>query len=223
MTALLQKFSAAQAGTDRQLAVQTYGYVAAKSVIRVINCCFVVMARRKVVFPCVFCDKRCMSDTIECSACNSRAHPVCASMTHYEYQQFSADGMVRSGSMRSNVVRCCPMCSDVVPRSLMWPDVVRYGNYSYLLKSDGTAGQTTGHLEVDTPRATVPSLSACDDTRRDTGPWHCSSDGTDDESRLITCRYRLLVKWVIAIFTIFTGSIARSANLPVFSLLRGQF
>ena len=40
----------AQACTDRQLAVQTDGYVAAESVIRVINCCFVVMARRKVVF-----------------------------------------------------------------------------------------------------------------------------------------------------------------------------
>jgi len=49
MTALLQKFSAAQACTDRQLAVQMDGYVAAESVIRVINCCFVVMARRKVV------------------------------------------------------------------------------------------------------------------------------------------------------------------------------
>jgi len=29
--------------------------------------------RRKVAFPCVFCEKRCMSDTIECSACNSWA------------------------------------------------------------------------------------------------------------------------------------------------------
>jgi len=124
MTALLWKFSAAQACTDRQLAVQTDGYVAAESVIRVINCCFVVMAGRKVVFPCVFCDKRCMPDTFECSACNSRAHRVCASMTHDEYQQFATDGMVQSGSMRSHVVRCCPMCSDVVPRSPMWPDVV---------------------------------------------------------------------------------------------------
>jgi len=26
------------------------------------------------------------------------------------------------------------------------------------------------------------------DTRRDTGPWHCSSDGTD-ETRLIARRY----------------------------------
>jgi len=104
MTTLLRKFSAAQACTDRQLAIQTDGYVAAESVIRVINCCFVVMARRKVVFPCVFCDKRCMSDTIECSACNSQANRVCASMTHDEYQQFSADGMVRSGSMHSHVV-----------------------------------------------------------------------------------------------------------------------
>ena len=52
MTALLRKFSAAQACTDRPLAVQTDGYIAADSVIRVINCCFVVMAkRRKVAFP----------------------------------------------------------------------------------------------------------------------------------------------------------------------------
>ena len=57
----------------------------------------------------------------------NRAHRVCASMTHNEYQQFSADGMVRSGSMRSHVVRCCPMCSDVVPRSPMWSDVARCG------------------------------------------------------------------------------------------------
>ena len=27
------------------------------------------------------------------------------------------------------------------------------------------------------------------DTRRDTGPWHCSSDGTDDETRLIARCY----------------------------------
>jgi len=37
------------------------------------------------------------------------------------------------------------------------------------LKSDGTTGQTTGHLEVDTPRATVPSLSTCDG--HTTGHW----------------------------------------------------
>jgi len=48
------------------------------------------------------------------------------------------------------------------------------------LKSDGT----TGHLEVDTPRATVPSHRClrATDTRRDTGPWHCSSNGTHDET-----------------------------------------
>jgi len=27
------------------------------------------------------------------------------------------------------------------------------------------------------------------DTRRDTGPWHCSSDGKDDEIRLTARRY----------------------------------
>jgi len=37
------------------------------------------------------------------------------------------------------------------------------------LKSDGTTGQTTGHLEVDMPRATVPSLSTCDGCT--TGHW----------------------------------------------------
>jgi len=52
LTALLRKFSAAQACTDRPLAGQTDGYIAADSVIRV-SCCFVVMARRKVAFPCV--------------------------------------------------------------------------------------------------------------------------------------------------------------------------
>jgi len=37
------------------------------------------------------------------------------------------------------------------------------------LKSDGTTGQTTGHLEFDTARATVPSLSTCDG--HTTGHW----------------------------------------------------
>jgi len=37
------------------------------------------------------------------------------------------------------------------------------------LKSDGMTGQTTGHLEVNTPRATVPSLSTCDG--HTTGHW----------------------------------------------------
>jgi len=27
------------------------------------------------------------------------------------------------------------------------------------------------------------------DTRRDTGPWRCSSDGTDDETSFIARRY----------------------------------
>ena len=108
MTALLRKFSAAQACTDRQLLVQTNGYVAAES----------------VAVPCVFCDKHCMSDTIECSACNSR--PIVS-----VYQEFSADGMVQSGSMRSHLVRCCPMCSDVVPlpRSPMWQLVIPLPEY----------------------------------------------------------------------------------------------
>jgi len=43
------------------------------------------------------------------------------------------------------------------------------------LKSDGT----TGHLEVDTPRAAVPSLSTCDGHTTGHWPWHSSSDGTD--------------------------------------------
>jgi len=37
------------------------------------------------------------------------------------------------------------------------------------LKSDGMTGQMTGHQEVDTPRATVPSLSTCD--RHTMGHW----------------------------------------------------
>jgi len=37
------------------------------------------------------------------------------------------------------------------------------------LKSDGTMGQTMGKLEVDTPRATVPSLSTCNG--HTTGHW----------------------------------------------------
>jgi len=41
--------------------------------------------------------------------------------------------------------------------------------YAVGLKSDGTTGQTTGHLEVDMPRATVPSSSTCDG--HTTGHW----------------------------------------------------
>jgi len=41
--------------------------------------------------------------------------------------------------------------------------------YAVGLKSDRTTGQTMGHLEVDTPRATVPSLSMCDG--HTTGHW----------------------------------------------------
>jgi len=48
MTALLRKFSAAQARTDRPLAIQTDGYIAADLVTRV-SCCFMVMARRFIV------------------------------------------------------------------------------------------------------------------------------------------------------------------------------
>jgi len=41
-----------------------------------------------------------------------------------------------------------------------------FGSFWYLPWADG---KTTGHLEVDTPRATVPSLSTCD--RHMTGHW----------------------------------------------------
>jgi len=37
------------------------------------------------------------------------------------------------------------------------------------LKSNGTTGQTTGDLDVDKSRATVPSLSTCDE--HTTGHW----------------------------------------------------
>jgi len=95
MTVLLRKFSAAQACTDWQLAVQTDGCVATESVIGVINCCFVVMTRRKVVSLCVL-------SFVTSAACLTQssvqhAHRVCASMMYNKYQ-FSADSMVRSGS-----------------------------------------------------------------------------------------------------------------------------
>jgi len=49
--------------------------------------------------------------------------------------------------------------------------IVKYRDtlWSVGLKSDGTMGQTTGHLEVDTPQATVPSLSTYDG--HTTGDW----------------------------------------------------
>jgi len=39
------------------------------------------------------------------------------------------------------------------------------------------------------PHAAFRKILPATDTRRDTGPWHCSSDGTDDETRLIARRY----------------------------------
>ena len=66
--------------------------------------------RRKVVFPCVFCEKRCMSDTIECSACNSCAHRMCASLTAKEYAQFASDGMLF----------LCPHCMGKQPDGYNW-------------------------------------------------------------------------------------------------------
>ena len=56
------------------------------------------------------------------------------------------------------------------------------------LKSDGT----TGHLEIDAPRATVLSLSMCDGHTTGHWPWRCSSDGTDEETRFIARRYVVL-------------------------------
>jgi len=43
--------------------------------------------------------------------------------------------------------------------------------------------------KVDAPWATVPSFVHATGTRRDTGPWRCSRDRTDDEIRLIARRY----------------------------------
>ena len=57
-------------------------------------------------------------------------------------------------------------------------------------------GQTTGHLEVDTPRATVPSLSTCDGHTTGHWPWHCSSNGTDEETRLTACRYVVVITFL---------------------------
>ena len=66
--------------------------------------------RRKVAFPCIFCEKRCMSDTIECSACNSCAHRMCASLTAEEYAQFASDGMLF----------LCPHCMGKQPDGYNW-------------------------------------------------------------------------------------------------------
>jgi len=47
-----------------------------------------------------------------------------------------------------------------------WPVRGLYGpvlsGWSKKRRHDGTTGQTTEHLEVDTPWATVPSLLTCD-------------------------------------------------------------
>jgi len=40
------------------------------------------------------------------------------------------------------------------------------------------------------PRATLSRRCLrATDARRDTDPWHCSSDGADDETRFIARRY----------------------------------
>lgn len=50
--------------------------------------------KRKVLFPCVFCDSRCSADTIECSSCKSWAHRKCAQLTTHDYERFATDGMI---------------------------------------------------------------------------------------------------------------------------------
>ena len=57
------------------------------------------------------------------------------------------------------------------------------------LKSDGATGQTTGHWRSIRHGPLCRRCLRATDTRRDTGPWRCSSDGTDDETRLIARRY----------------------------------
>ena len=57
------------------------------------------------------------------------------------------------------------------------------------LKSNGTTGQMTGTCRSIRHGPLSRRCLCATDTRRDTGPWRCSSDGTDDETRLIVRRY----------------------------------
>jgi len=60
------------------------------------------------------------------------------------------------------------------------------------LKSDGTTGRRDRQRDTWSSIRLGPLSRRClraTDTRRDTGPWRCSSDGTDNETRLIARRY----------------------------------
>jgi len=52
------------------------------------------------------------------------------------------------------------------------------------LKSDGTTGRRDTWRSICHGSLSRRCLRATD-ARRDTGPWRCSSDGTDDETRFI--------------------------------------
>jgi len=60
------------------------------------------------------------------------------------------------------------------------------------LKSDGTTGRRDRRRDTWGSICHGPLSCRClraTDTRRDTGPWRCSSDGTDVETRLIARGY----------------------------------
>ena len=73
-------------------------------------------------------------------------------------QYFMTSSLVDNSRKNPRVQIICNALTDSFCHMLM----------TVCLKSDGTTGQTTGHLEVDTPRATVPT-STCD--RQPTGHW----------------------------------------------------
>jgi len=64
--------------------------------------------------------------------------------------------------------------------------------YAVGLKSDGTTGRRDRRRDTCRSICHGPLSRRClraTDARRDTGPWRCSSDGTDNERRFIARRY----------------------------------
>jgi len=76
-------------------------------------------------------------------------------------------------------------------RPALWTDTDKY-HITVGLKSDGTTGRRDRRRDTCRSIRHGPLSRSCrraTDTRGDTGPWRCSSDGTDDETRLIVRRY----------------------------------
>jgi len=71
----------------------------------------------------------------------------------------------------------------------------RYDNFTQVtvgLKSDGTTGRWDRRRDTWRSICHGPVSRRClraTDAQRDTGPWRCSRDGTDDETRFIARRY----------------------------------